>query len=147
MCTFNVRIGIPELLVAASAAIVIALLAVAIAYDWTYAIVPAATYGLAIAVSYTLYRLYRRYEAEVTVPFESVVRFKVVDTRGTCTLGRKTGDVITVGPAGSVTPILCTPATVALRNAAVTAPKTEVDEWCCPIYDHMLVFRASRAGR
>jgi len=142
VCTFNLRIGIPELLVAASGAIVIALLAVAIANDWTYAIIPAATYGLAIAVSYTLYRLFRQYEAEQTVPFESVVHFKVVDTRGTCILGRATGDVITVGPAGAVTPTLCVPATVALRNAAVAGPRSDVDEWCCPIYDHMLVFRA-----
>lgn len=143
MCTVNFRVGLAELLVAASAAVIVGLLVVALIYNWTYGLIPALTYGLAIAVSYVIYTRYRDLEAESTVPFESVAHFKVVDSRGQCTLGRKTGDVIKVGPAGGVTPLLCAPAAFALRRAAADASRGSVDEWCCPVYDHMLVFQVS----
>lgn len=147
MCTVKVRLGFAELLVAASAVAVVGLLVVALVYDWTYGLIPALTYGLAIAVSYGVYTRFREIEAESAVPFESVMHFRVVDTRGECTLGRKTGDVIKVGPAGGVTPTLCLPAAFALRRAAVDASRGSVDEWCCPVYDHMLVFRVGEDHR
>ncbi|MFQ5473407.1 MAG: hypothetical protein ACE5FA_11060 [Dehalococcoidia bacterium] len=146
-CTFKVRLGFAELLVAASAVAVVGLLVVALVYDWTYGLIPALTYGLAIAVSYGVYARFREIEAESTVPFESVVHFKVIDTKGECTLGRRTGDVIKVGPAGGITPTLCAPAAFALRRAATDASRGSVDEWCCPIHDHMLVFRVGEDDR
>ena len=40
---------------------------------------------------------------------------------------------------GSVIPSLCAEAEAVLRMAA--ADDSEVREWCCPVYDHLLVFR------
>ncbi len=72
---------------------------------------------------------------------ELATRVQVVDVRGVCPLGRREGEVVTVGPAGSVVPQLCSPAETVLRLAAAASEEQEAKEWCCPIYDHMLVFR------
>ncbi len=74
-------------------------------------------------------------------PIASSTRFRVVLVQGECPLGRREGDVITVGRTGSVMPALCTPAEQVLRRAVATGDDEEIGGWCCPVFDHMLVFR------
>jgi hypothetical protein len=135
---WTLRIGPAELFFAVSAAALAALVAIAFATGWTIALIPGITYGLAVGAIYTIAKGYGRDEA--SQPMEEIARFEVVDVRGRCQLSRKAGDVIKVGPAGSVTPVLCPAAERVLRQAASTRD-AGVEEWCCPIYDHMLVFR------
>lgn len=68
------------------------------------------------------------------------VRFEVVDSHGDCPQGYARGDVVAVDPDGAVEGSLCAPARAVLRLAALDE-EAEVEEWCCPIFDHMLVFR------
>lgn len=135
------RLGPAELFLAGSLLAVSGLLTVAFLNDWFIALVPAATYALAIGVAYGFYRRYVSREADVSKPVDSVARFRVVLVQGRCLLGRREGEVLTVGPAGAVTPPLCAPAEQVLRRAVAVAQEQEVEGWCCPIFDHMLVFR------
>lgn len=137
----TIRLGLAEIFIVASLAIVASVLTVAFLSGWTFAVVPGLTYALAVVVAYWLYRWYAGAEAEMTTPLASLARFRVVGTQGACLLGRGEGDVITVGPAGSVSPQLCAHAEVVLRKAATAGTRDEVKDWCCPVYDHMLVFR------
>lgn len=89
-------------------------------------------------------RLRHRYVDErgrVSEPVNSEARFRVVDARGVCPSGFRIGDSITVGPSGSVAPELCPAAQAVLRLAATADESQEVKEWCCPVFDHLLVFR------
>lgn len=137
---WTLRIGPAELFVAASFSLLAGLLAVAFLNDWVIALVPGATLALAVLAVYALAKVYGR-EAAVSMPLDSVVRFKAVAARGRCQLARREGDVFTVGPAGAVTPPLCGPAALVLRQAATMDEHSGVREWCCPIYDHLLVFQ------
>jgi predicted MFS family arabinose efflux permease len=65
--------------------------------------------------------------------------FRVVGTRGTCLMGYGRGTLVTVDSAGGVSPALCEPARAVLRHAA-RQPLHEARQWCCPIFDHLLVF-------
>ena len=138
MWTLNIRIGRAELFTLASLPVVAALLVPAFMIDWTIALVPTMAYLVALGAAYTIYR---RYAGERAAVVELATRFQVVDVRGVCPLGRREGDVVTIGPTGSVVPQLCAPAEAVLRLAAAASEERAVKEWCCPIYDHMLVFR------
>ncbi len=136
--TLTVRFGWAEFLMLASLAIGAGIVAAAIAGGWTIALVPGITYGLAIVGAYGLYqRLEERAQIAAEVP--APARFQVVDTRGVCPLGHRKGDLLTVDAAGSVAPQVCPAAAAVLELAADS--EEEVQEWCCPVYDHMLVFR------
>ncbi|MEE8465652.1 MAG: hypothetical protein V3S68_04190 [Dehalococcoidia bacterium] len=65
--------------------------------------------------------------------------FKVVGSRGICPKGVVQGDFIEVTASGPVIPSLCPVAETILHLAAVD--DSEVREWCCPVYDHLLVFK------
>ena len=65
--------------------------------------------------------------------------FKVVGSRGICPRGITQGDFLKLADSGSVTPSLCAEAEAVLRMAV--ADDSEVREWCCPVYDHLLVFK------
>ena len=65
--------------------------------------------------------------------------FKVVGARGLCPKGINPGDLMKVSVNGQVTPGLCPPAESILNMAAGT--ESEIREWCCPVYDHYLVFK------
>ncbi|HEU4759792.1 MAG TPA: hypothetical protein VFT91_07400 [Dehalococcoidia bacterium] len=133
------RIGRAEFLLLASLLVVAGVLAAAfLSSGWTVAMVPGLTYALAMGGGYMLYQTLARERAQAAQA--ETVRFQVVSTRGACPLGRQKGDVVAVGPAGAVVPALCAPAQAVLRLAAA-GQEQEVKEWCCPIFDHMLVFR------
>ena len=144
MWTLSVRLGLVELFTAASLLLVAGLLAIGLANGWEIAIVPALTYALAISATYVLYRRYVGVELAASRPAAAPVRFQVVGARGVCPLGHREGDVVMVGAAGMVTPPLCEPARAVLRLAAGAGRESEVQKWCCPVYDHMLVFRRER---
>lgn len=149
MWTINLRLGFPELALAASLTFLAGLIVLFIV-QWPVGLVPAASYGLAIVGAYLAYRLHERERARAVLraPEESavkqIVRFRVVDTRGACPLGRRRGDVITISPTAHPLPAVCPMAEAVLRSAAADTP--DVDHWCCPIYDHLLVFRREPAA-
>ena len=68
-----------------------------------------------------------------------VATFKVVGSRGICPKGVGQGDFVEVTASGPVTPGLCPAAEAVLHMAA--KDNSEVREWCCPVYDHLLVFK------
>ena len=72
--------------------------------------------------------------------------FRVVNARGECPAGRRTGDLVSIDAAGSVTPELCPPAEAVLRLAAQGAEE-ERQDWCCPIFDHQLAFQREPASQ
>lgn len=81
-------------------------------------------------------------------PLESLHRdprpmnFRVIDTHGECPKGIRMGDMISVtGTWREVTPHLCPYAESVLRVAAMEDEVAGIGEWCCPVYDHLLVFR------
>ncbi len=82
-------------------------------------------------------------EPEMDVPewvdLPAATYFKVVGSRGICPMGVTQGDFLKLAASGSVTPSLCAEAEAVLRMAA--ANDSEVREWCCPVYDHLLVFK------
>ncbi len=141
MWTINIRLGLGEFFILASLLAVAGLLTLAFANGWTIALVPGLTYVLAIGVTYVLYQQYAGKEARVSQPAALSTRFQVVNVQGVCPLGRRKGDLVTVDPAGSAVPQLCPPAEAILRLAAAAGEEQEVKEWCCPIFDHLLVFR------
>lgn len=67
--------------------------------------------------------------------------FRIVATRGDCILGRRAGEVIAVKPGEAITPRVCPYAESVLRVAAIEDEVAGVSEWCCPVNDHLLVFR------
>ena len=82
-------------------------------------------------------------ESEMDVPewvdMPAATYFKVVGSRGICPIGVTRGDFLKLTASGSVTPSLCAEAEAVLRMAA--ADDSEIREWCCPVYDHLLVFK------
>ena len=167
METRKIPFGLAEYVTLASMLMVAGLVAAAVAGGWTIALVPGLAYLLAAGASYALYRLYaaekaqgleqvaittRRGEQLIT-PVDSfgekaseTAIFRVIDTHGVCTVGRAKGDLLTVDPAGSITPQVCQHAEAVLRMAAAANGEPEIKEWCCPIYDHLLVFRRERVA-
>ena len=143
MWTINLRLGIAELALATGLAF-LAGLTVLFILEWPVGLVPAVSYGLLLAVAYAGYRVHTaerqkastQHAAEVP-PQRQAISFRVVDTLGACPLGRRLGDVITVTPGHPTTPQVCPAAETVLRLAA--ADGRDVNRWCCPIYDHMLV--------
>lgn len=71
----------------------------------------------------------------------AAVAFRVTGARGHCTLGRRVGDLIEVGGDGRCSPGLCSAAESALRVAAKASDADAGQQWCCPVYDHLLVFK------
>ncbi len=71
--------------------------------------------------------------------------FRVVNARGVCPAGLRTGDLVSIDAAGSVAPELCPPAEAVLRLAAQTNGRKEGEEWCCPIFEHQLAFEREPA--
>ena len=65
--------------------------------------------------------------------------FKVVGSRGLCPRGVIQNDLLKVSADGLVSPHLCPEAEAVLNMAA--ADDSEIREWCCPVYDHLLVFK------
>jgi len=140
MRALNLRLGWAELFVLASLPIVAGFLTPAFIGGWTVALVPGLTYLLAVGMLYTLYRLYLAERAQVSVAAAAGVTFRVVDARGVCPLGRRKGDLVTVEVGGPVTPALCPHAELVLRRAAIIGEEQPVQQWCCPVYEHLLVF-------
>ena len=66
--------------------------------------------------------------------------FKVVGSRGICPKGLTQGDYLKVAANGAIAPHLC-PEAEAVLNMAAKDDDSEVREWCCPVYDHLLVFK------
>jgi len=139
MWTINIRYGIAELITLASLFVVAGLLTLGFFNEWTIAVVPGLTYALAVLATYGVYRRYAGERVRVARP-AAVARFRVVGGRGECPLGLRKGDLVTVGAGGAVAPQLCSPAEGVLRIASADG-KADVKEWCCPIYEHQLVFR------
>ncbi|MBI2165063.1 MAG: hypothetical protein HYU29_01505 [Chloroflexi bacterium] len=157
------RLGLAEMVGLGGLALVVALVAVGVLTGWTIAVVPGLTYLLASGAAYYLYRQHLRERAQVsqtaTIQAErkeavgtllvkrpaaqaaATLAFRVVGARGVCPLGHRAGELVLVGPGGETTPRLCGPAEAILRMAASESEPQQVKEWCCPIYDHLLVFR------
>ena len=51
---------------------------------------------------------------------------------------------VSVGSGGEITPELCPHAETVLRLASTEDEQPGVRQWCCPVYDHLLVFRRER---
>ena len=135
-----IRLGFAELFTGVSLLAVAGLVALGLTTDWTIALVPGLTYALAITAAYAGYRQYVR-EKSVPKLLDLPARFRVVDSRGVCPFGYRKGDFVTVTRGRLVVPQLCPPAEAVLRLAADTGEEAKVQEWCCPVYEHLLVFR------
>lgn len=140
--TLNLRIGLPEVVTMGSL-LFLAALVVLFIVEWPVGLVPAATYAVASVGSYAGYRQYVR-ERGKAEEGERVQRFRVVETRGVCPLGRRTGEVLMVS-GGNVSPFVC-PEASAVLQAATAADGDPARKWCCPVYDHLLVFEKQRAA-
>ncbi|MDO8615469.1 MAG: hypothetical protein Q7T33_06990 [Dehalococcoidia bacterium] len=145
MWTLNLRIGPAEFILLASVLVAAALAGVAFTQDWLYALVPAMTYVLASAAGYGLWRRLQS-EQQAIADTGATVRFRVVGGRGVCPLGHREGDLVAVSPRGAATPMVCPEAQAVLRLAAANGGGQQVKEWCCPVYEHMLVFRRERVA-
>jgi len=140
-----VRLGFAELFTAVSLLAVAGLVTLGLTTDWTIALVPGITYALAITAAYAGYRQYVR-EESVPKVLELPVRFQVVDSRGVCPFGHGKGDFVTVTRRGLVLPQLCPPAEAVLRLATEAGEEAQAQEWCCPVYEHLLVFRRAQVA-
>ena len=143
MWTISVRLGVAEfatffLLLAVALVVAVAFRAGGL---WPIALVPGLTYVLAIGLAYALYRRYAGEQAGAAQSIGAAASFQVVDVRGECPLGRRKGDLVSVDRAGSVVPQLCQPAERVLQMAAADGDGPEAQRWCCPVYDHLLVFQ------
>jgi len=148
MWTINVRLGVAEfatffLLLAVALVVAVAFRAGGL---WPVALVPGLTYILAIGAAYALYRRYASEQAGASQSIRAAASFRVVDVRGECPLGRRKGDLVSVDRAGSVVPQLCQPAERVLRMAASDDEGPGTQRWCCPVYDHLLVFQRTPAA-
>jgi len=137
----SIRLGFAEVFTGASLLAVAIMVALALATDWTIAVVPGLTYALAIVATYAVYRQYGREKAAAGVVLQQPVRFRVVDSRGVCPFGYRKGDFVTVTVGSLVVPQLCPPAEAVLRLAAEASDEAAAQDWCCPVYEHLLVFR------
>ncbi|MBI4296965.1 MAG: hypothetical protein HY676_00355 [Chloroflexi bacterium] len=146
----KMRVGWAEYGGLAGLAMVVGLVAWSVLGGWTIAIIPGLTYVLASGTVYLLYKQHQRERAETlvaspamkaAVSLAQAMTFRVVGAKGVCPLGRHVGDVLRLEPDGEVTPRVCPHAAATLRLAVREDQGEEVQEWCCPIYDHLLVFR------
>ena len=140
--TINLRFGLPEVVAMGSLLFLAALVALFVV-EWPVGLIPAATYAVATVGSYAGYRQYVR-ERRKAEEGERVKRFRVVETRGVCPLGRRAGEVLMVS-GGDVSPFVC-PEASAVLQAASAAQGDAARKWCCPVYDHLLVFEKARAA-
>ncbi len=131
-----VRIGIAEAVFAGSCVFLAGLIALFI-LEWPVGLIPAATYALSTTAGYVGYRQYTK-ERTRAEEAERSVRFRVIETRGVCPVGRHRGDVIAV-TGGGVSPFVCEEARTVLQMAALD--RYDGKEWCCPLYEHLLVFK------
>ena len=136
----RIRLGWVEFFTLFSMLAVAALLVPALRAGWAIALVPGLTYLLAMGAAYVLYRQYARERAQAS-RLATAVTFRVVDVRGVCPLGRRTGDLITVGSGDGAVSELCEAAQQVLRLAAASGNGQAAERWCCPIYEHLLVFQ------
>jgi hypothetical protein len=145
MWTIKLRLGIAEIVALASLGVVAAVITVAI-IEWPVAVVPAGTYALGMSVAYGMYRRYSNESSHAAAHARQAeahgVIFRVVETHGVCPLGRRIGDYVTVRNGGTA-PDICPEAAGVLRLAARDG---QVKQWCCPIYEHMLVFERERVA-
>ncbi len=141
MLTVYLRLGIAELALAVSLAFLCGLV-VLFVMEWPIGLIPAASYAVATVGTYAGYRVYSgeraRAPALLAEEESEPVKFRVVHAMGTCPMGYSTGDVIAVSASGSTEPVVCPEAAAVLQMAAGDG---HVARWCCPVYDHMLVFR------
>ncbi len=140
--TVNLRIGLPEVVTMGSL-LFLAALVVLFIVEWPVGLVPAVAYAVASVGAYAGYRQYVRERGQAEEG-ERVQRFRVLETRGVCPLGRRAGELLTVS-GGDVSPFVCPEASAVLR-AASEADADPARKWCCPVYDHMLVFEKQRAA-
>jgi len=139
MWSLQLRIGIPEIVFLASIAFLSGLV-VLFVLAWPVGLVPTVTYGMASVAAYAGYRQHAAEQAHLAEA-ERVVAFRVIETRGTCPVGRRRGDLVTV--SGSVvTPFLCEEASAVLKIASTSRDADK--EWCCPLYEHLLVFKREK---
>ncbi len=149
---------LPEFTLTVSLAVVAALVGWGLASGWWIALVPGLAYALAATAAYALSRLESKKLAPGAVAQASRVQvpparsapgapavvgaaaFHIVGARGTCLLGRRVGEVVLVPPGGRASLPICPAAEVVLQLAA-SGSAQGVKEWCCPIYDHFLVFK------
>ncbi|MBI4299323.1 MAG: hypothetical protein HY666_06155 [Chloroflexi bacterium] len=161
MRTRKFQLGVAEYLTLAGLFVGMGVAAAVLVSGWPIALVPVLTYFLALTATYLLYRQYstekkqaqeirtlsRGQNSYSAISVEAsgstgalVAMFEVVDTRGVCPLGLRRGDSIVMYAEGSVIPQLCSPAMEVLGLAAKPVQGQEIKKWCCPIFDHFLVF-------
>jgi hypothetical protein len=160
------RVGVPEYVLFIGLAMVAGLVTWGVSSGWTIAIVPGVTYLLAATAAYAIYQTESQRSARgaqaASVPADrgqrlnpsfstgpltqgaTAASFRVVAAQGVCPLGRQVGETVSIGSGGEITPELCRPAEAVLRLASAADPQPGVKEWCCPVYDHLLVFRRER---
>jgi hypothetical protein len=137
MWTLNLRIGWPEFLLAGSLAFLAGLVVLFI-LEWPVGLIPAGTYAITSVGAYAGFRQSSREQERQRAEERAPTRFRIVGGVGTCPLGLRTGQEVAVPAIGSPTPMICAEAEAVLRMAA--ADGQVVRQWCCPVYDHMLVF-------
>lgn len=160
------RAGVAEFATLAGFVAVAVVVVLALRSGWTIALIPGLIYVLATGAAYFIYRQHRAQAARVAQPQSTALKleehpahvpaappeavlqpapvlFRVVDVRGTCPMGHGKGSLVAVGATGGVQPRLCAPAEAVLRMAASNGQE-KAAEWCCPIYEHLLVFRRER---
>lgn len=111
-----------------------------VSQGWEIAVVPGMTYLAATTAALAVYRIQERRRAELGLP----ASFRVIDGRGRCLRGYGVGEVFRVGADGKVFPSVCEHAETVLKQAAASGDDYDLTEWCCPVYEHLLVFQ--RAG-
>lgn len=137
-----VRVGVPEYVLVAVVLAVGALVGWAVAVGWPVAILPGLMLLVASLAVYGMYRI-------ESTRLETSVWFRVTEKRGECPLGRQVGDRVAIAPGLGAVPQLCDHAQAVLRRASVESADPadlDVHEWCCPVYDHMLVFQREPAA-
>ncbi len=154
--------GPPEYGLAAALVLVIAVAALAARAGHPIVLVPAIGVALIFGAAYALHRLHAREaaglhlvesagEAAVPIPIPLHAReapkpvaaaFRIVGAHGAiCPRGCGIGQIVTLDATGRTSPQLCPAAEAVLRMAASGEAAEPVKEWCCPIHDHLLVFR------
>jgi hypothetical protein len=136
----STRVGLAEYVFGIGLIAVGGLAIWAVSSGFVIAIVPGVSYLVAGSAAYGIYR------AESARRAWAAMSFRVVDARGSCPLGRGIGDLVTIGTEGNVTPELCEHGQAVLRMASEEGPESVGSSWCCPVYDHLLVFRREPAA-
>jgi hypothetical protein len=139
-------VGVPEYLLLLTLALVAGLVVWGVRAGWAIVLVPGMIYFVGAVAIYGIYRIEsRRLEGATQIVSRiaslGAAVFRIVETRGVCVRGRQVGELVSVGSEGEITPELCSHAAAVLRRAAVEDEESSVERWCCPVYDHLLVFR------